>query len=171
MAFWQKLARWAGAEAMIPGPDEAWSLWKVGSLESVPPWVWEARKGGRIMEDRMRILKMLEEKKISAEEAARLLQALEERETPSEPQIVPGRKPRWLKLFVKSSDGDQVRITLPWALVKLGLRFMPKEARSALKEQDIDLQDLVRQVEELGMRGEILAVDSSEGDHVKIWIE
>jgi len=84
------------------------------------------------VEERMQILKMIEEGKISAEEGAKLLQALagksEKRRTSS---TLAGSEARWLRVRVTDLDTGRntVNVNIPMSLVtvglKMGARFAP----------------------------------------------
>ena len=76
------------------------------------------------------------------------------------------------KIRVDSSEGDKVTLNLPLKIVKLGLKMgmqMPQINGNAALE-GIDFEEIIKLVEE-GMVGEILTVESSEGDHVRIYVE
>lgn len=77
-----------------------------------------------------------------------------------------------LRIRVDSADGDKVTVNLPMGLVKAGIQIgmkMPQiNGNEALK--DIDFNEIIRLVEE-GLIGEIMTVESSEGDHVRIFVE
>jgi len=63
-------------------------------------------------------------------------------------------------------------VNLPMALVKAGLKMgmkMPQVSGNAALE-DIDFQEVINLVE-AGMVGEIVTVDSADGDHVRIFVE
>ncbi|OYD16388.1 hypothetical protein CH330_02945 [candidate division WOR-3 bacterium JGI_Cruoil_03_51_56] len=114
----------------------------------------------------MRVLKMLEEKKITADEAARLLDAIE------------GTKPdsyrnRFLKVKVwkSGSEKPKVNITLPVSLVKLGLRFAPDSARAQIAEHNLDLNQVSEALQK-GITGKIVDIEETEKDeHVEVWLE
>ncbi len=108
---------------------------------------------------------MLEEKKISAEEAARLLDALN---TGDEDY-----KNRFLKVRVweAGSEKAKVNVTLPLSLVKWGLKMAPEHAKAKIADADIDLK-LVGEALEKGVTGKIVEVDDDEkGEHVEVWLE
>jgi hypothetical protein len=81
------------------------------------------RTGSEIVEtEKLRILKMLEEKKITAEEAARLLEALDRvGSRPSEREL----KRRWVHIRVEKDGDETVNVKVPLALLKLGFRLAP----------------------------------------------
>ena len=117
-------------------------------------------------DERDRVLKMLEDKKITAEEAAKLLDAINRSEGG-------GRRNRFLKVRVydRGSDRAKVNVTLPIGLVRWGMNFIPDEARAKIEEQEIDLK-MVTEALEKGITGKIVDVnDDEKGHHVEVWLE
>ena len=117
-------------------------------------------------EERTRILKMLEEKKISAEDAAKLLDAMKGVDADS-------RKNKFLKVKVweKGSDRAKVNVTLPLGLVKWGLKMAPESAKAKIADHDIDLK-VVTEALEKGITGKLIEVDEDEkGEHIEVWLE
>jgi hypothetical protein len=142
-------------------------------------------------EDRNRILNMLAGGKITAEEAERLLDALDARSdapgAPAEPAIKgdPGplleALPKFLYVKVNAENGDTVDVKIPIALVRSGLKLtslIPPQAMdqinssmsehgmsvdfSNLKPEDID--ELVEALREMEIN-----VDSTNGDKVRVY--
>jgi len=117
-------------------------------------------------DEKDRILKLLEEKKITADEAARLLDALGRGEGGD-------RRNRFLKIRVYdgSSSHAKVNVTLPIALVKWGMNFMPASAKAKIEEQEIDMR-VISEALEKGITGKIVDVqDDEKGEHVEVWLE
>jgi len=118
-------------------------------------------------DEKDRVLKLLEEKKITAEEAARLLDAIKHSEGGGEPRN------RFLKVRVydRGSDRAKVNVTLPIGLVKWGMNFIPDEAKAKIEEQEIDMK-LISEALEKGITGKIVDVDDDDkGHHVEVWLE
>jgi len=131
-------------------------------------------------EERMKILNMLQEGKINADQAARLLEALETASGAARgvPKPPPAPKPsygpigggRWMRVRVTdmNSGKTRVNIRLPLNLVssgiKMGMRFAPE-----VEGLDPDaLMDWVRS----GEVGQIVDVyDDEDGEHVEVFIE
>ena len=71
-----------------------------------------------------------------------------------------------------STEGDKVTVNLPMAIVKMGIKLgmtMPQiNGNEALK--DIDFEEVIKLVD-AGLVGEIVTVESAEGDHVRIYVE
>lgn len=121
-------------------------------------------------EERMQILKMLKEGKISVEEADSLLSAIgEERE---ETAIVQkGRaKAKFLKVLISGSNGEVVKVNVPISLVRLAMNFMPEEAKRKINMKQIDVEEIIRQVEE-GAEGKLVEIGDPGGDKVEVWVE
>ena len=81
-------------------------------------------------------------------------------------------KDMMLRIVVDSADGDKVRVNLPMALVQLAMEMgmeMPQvSGNDALKGIDWALvMDLVRH----GAMGNLLEVESTDGDIVRIFVE
>jgi len=131
-------------------------------------------------EERLKILQMLQEGKISAEQARQLLEALEGARTtvplmppvPPEPPLPPrvSGAGRWLRVRVTDSDTNKVRVNLrlPLSVVesglKMGMRFTPEI-------QDIDPQELMG-ILNSGQIGQVVDVyDEKDGEHVEVFIE
>ena len=77
-----------------------------------------------------------------------------------------------LRITVDSADGDRVRVNLPMALVEIGLEIgmeMPQiNGNEALK--GVDLKKVLEMVR-LGCVGNLVEVDSADGDKVRIFVE
>ena len=77
-----------------------------------------------------------------------------------------------LRIRVDSTEGDKVTVNLPMAIVKMGIKLgmtMPQiNGNEALK--DIDFEEVIKLVD-AGLVGEIVTVESAEGDHVRIYVE
>lgn len=77
-----------------------------------------------------------------------------------------------LRIVVDSADGDKVRVNLPMALVQLAMEMgmeMPQvSGNDALKDIDwAQVMELVRH----GVMGNLIEVESADGDIVRIFVE
>ncbi|HDQ99959.1 MAG TPA: hypothetical protein ENN51_06725 [candidate division WOR-3 bacterium] len=117
-------------------------------------------------DERLRVLKLLEEKKISADEAARLLDAVGRADGEGD------HRNRFLKVRVweRNSEKPKVNVTLPISLVKWGMKMAPEHAKAKIADADIDLK-VVADALESGVTGKIVEVDDDDGDHVEVWLE
>ena len=133
------------------------------------------------MEEKLRILKMVEEGTNSAEQARELLEALGEPETvqasawnaPAVPLDVP-YEDRMLRILVDSADGDKVRVQFPIKAIKAILKVtgkLPIQMSGDMEGVDIEaLTDAVVQCLEAESVGDIVTVESADGDNVRIFI-
>lgn len=121
-------------------------------------------------EERMKILRMIDEGKITAEEGARLLATLSEsRKTASRKPTLRGSTggARWLKVRVTDTVTGKAKATvnLPLGLVDAGLNIASKYA------PDVAFDELVEAIN-AGAEGKIIDVfDEEDGEHVEIFIE
>jgi hypothetical protein len=125
------------------------------------------------VEERLRILKMVEDGKISAEDAAKLLAALaESRKPPPPPSQPPGTsgEARWFRVRVTDSRTGRAKINvnIPTGLVNVGIRM---GARFAPNLEASQMQAMIDALKS-GARGKIVdATDDESGEHVEIFVE
>jgi hypothetical protein len=119
-------------------------------------------------EERMKILKMIEEGKVNAEEGAKLLAALASANRPLGGVSASGAK--WLRVRVtevntgRSKATVQIPISLMEAGMKIGAHFAP--------EIDGVNMDQLMEALRTGMTGKIIdVVDDEDGEHVEIFVE
>ena len=81
-------------------------------------------------------------------------------------------KDMMLRVTVDSAEGDRVRMNVPMALVEVAMEIgmeMPQiNGTDALK--GVDLNKVLRLVRE-GLVGNLVEVDSAEGDKIRIFVE
>lgn len=127
-------------------------------------------------EERMRILKMIQEGTLSAEEGARLLDALE---SPEEQTFRPGEegqtrgKGRFLRIRVSDSvtGGEKVNLAVPIGLAKMLSSLVPESQRQRIETYGIRFEDLIKNVES-GKVGKVVDIDSHDQDEkIEISIE
>ena len=123
-----------------------------------------------LKEERMKILELLSKGTITAEQAENLLAAIgENEEKEPEANAVQKKGPfRMLKILVDSADGDQVRVELPIEFAKLLKN--KKINMGTLDDVDLDVDMLIQMINS-GVVGEIVNVKSADGDTVKILVE
>ena len=122
-------------------------------------------------EERMKILKMIQEGKITADEGAKLLKALTSSSLkPVRAPVGPGTA-RWLRVRVTdmASGKAKVNVNLPLKLVDAGLNIAAQFA------PDVELEGLVSAVNEAvedHLTGKIVdVVDGDDGEHIEVFIE
>lgn len=116
-------------------------------------------------EERIQILKMIESGKISADEAAKLLEAME---GPKAERPAVSAKTIKIRVIDGRSGKKKVDINLPVSLVGMAMRFIPKDQAQA---RGIDLDEITRAVRE-GTQGRILEiVEEDKNERVEIFLE
>ncbi len=126
-------------------------------------------------EERLRVLKMLQEGKISASQAAQLLEALEDIPSPNSVKTpaaaaIPSRPGKWFRVRVTDTDSGKTRVNVRLPLnmvsagVKMGMRFSPEV-------EGLDVNELMAFINS-GEVGQIVDVmDEKDGEHVEVFIE
>jgi DUF4097 and DUF4098 domain-containing protein YvlB len=125
--------------------------------------------------EKLKILKMIEEKKITAEEAAKLLDALGgETGRPEEPRAKQtGTSARQLKLKVSDIDTGRAKVNLciPVGIAHILKSLIPAQELSRLEQQGIDLNSILQAINSDTI-GKIFDVEDEEHhNHVEISIE
>ena len=122
-------------------------------------------------EERMKILKMIEEGKLSAEEGTKLLSALSGPRIPSPPRPpgMPGT-PRWLRIRVTDvrTGRSKASVQIPLALVDAGMKI---GAHYAPEVEGVNMSNVMEAIRS-GVTGKIIDVtDEEDGEHVEIYVE
>jgi hypothetical protein len=118
-------------------------------------------------EERMRILKMIADKQITADEGARLLEALR---SGAEAPRDEGSRPKWLRVKVTDRRNEKVKlnVTIPVGLVDVGLKMGARFAPELAGMDSNAIQSALRE----GVRGRILSVDDDgDEERVEIFVE
>jgi len=122
-------------------------------------------------EERLKILQMIQDGKISAEDGAKLLAALSEGDSrPRRTAVSRSGDTRQLRVRVTDSFSGKTKVSvnLPLSLVDAGLNiaanFMPDLGEGTLDE----MADAIR----TGMTGKIVDVqDDEDGEHIEVYID
>ncbi len=120
-------------------------------------------------EERMKILKMIEEGKLSAEEGSKLLAALTAGNRPPVPGIPVGGA-KWLRVRVTEvgSGRPKATVQIPLALMDAGMKI---GAHFAPEIDGVNMDQLMEALR-TGMTGKIIDVtDEEDGEHVEIYVE
>ncbi len=123
-------------------------------------------------EERMKILKMIEEGKLSAEDGAKLLAALSEgRHGPSAQASARATGAgRWLRIRVTdiATGRSKASVQIPLGLIDAGMKI---GAHFAPEVEGVDLSHVMEAVRS-GMTGKIIDVtDDEDGEHVEMYVE
>ncbi len=127
----------------------------------------------QLKEERLKILELLQEGKITPDQAEALLTALTlspRPEAPTAPTAPTLKKQqfRMLRITVDSHQGDKVRVNVPIEFAKLLKKG--KFGNVNLDEFEIDIDSILDMINQ-GAEGEIVSVDSVDGDKVRITVE
>lgn len=140
-------------------------------------------------DDRRRILRMVAEGTITAEEGADLLDALQEERRAPEPDIAepgrqevrrpatmtavsapPARAVRSLVIRVEEGNQSKVNLRIPLGLARAAGKFIPRRAQHDLSEHGVDLAALVEGIAGGVEGGPLLQIEDGE-DRVYIGVE
>ncbi len=121
-------------------------------------------------EERMRILRMIQEGKINAEEGAKLLAALRESRKEVRPAPPPGRSSGKGMLRVRVTDmatgKAKVSVNLPLGLVDAGMSIASQYA------PDVNFSEIAQAIRQGQMEGKIVdVIDEEDGEHIEVFID
>jgi hypothetical protein len=123
-------------------------------------------------EERMKILKMIEEGKISAEDGAKLLAALSEgrrfggNQTPARGMGAG----RWLRIRVTdiATGRSKASVQIPLGLIDAGMKI---GAHFAPEVEGVDMSQVMDALRS-GVTGKIIdVIDDEDGEHVEIYVD
>lgn len=124
-------------------------------------------------EERMRILKMIQDGVISAEDGFRLLDSIDQsvkREKDGQPVEESGRVAKFFRVRVTDTNTGKARVNvrLPVSVLSAGMKM---GARFSTEIQGLDPSDLMQFIRE-GTIGKIVDVfDEKDGEHVEVFLE
>jgi len=123
-------------------------------------------------EERMKILSMIREGKITAEEGAKLLTALGGSQKSSKGKLAvrSGGEARWFRVRVTDTNSGKTKTTvnIPLGLMEWGMQI---GAQFAPEVGDLKTEQLMEMLRS-GVEGKIVdVVDEEDGEHVEIFIE
>jgi hypothetical protein len=123
-------------------------------------------------EERMKILKMIEEGKVSAEDGAKLLAALSEgrRGPGGQSSARAAAAGHWLRIRVTDTvtGRSKASVQIPLGLIDAGMKI---GAHFAPEVEGVDMSYVMDALRS-GMTGKIIdVVDEEDGEHVEIYVE
>ena len=138
-----------------------------------------------LVDERKKILDLLESGRVNADQASELLRALGG--APREPSPPPPPPPsartgtaRMLRISI-DAGGDEndkkkakIRVNVPLGLAKFATRFLPVEAKGELEAQGIDLEELIAALSSETPEGRLVDIDvddDGDGKRAKIVVE
>ncbi|MBS3986116.1 MAG: hypothetical protein KGZ66_11015 [Selenomonadales bacterium] len=119
--------------------------------------------------EKLQILKLVQEGKVTPDEATKLLQALEGKSADSSADsAVSTGGSKLLRIRVTEAKGTKVNVNVPMSLVEaavaIGVKFIPEE-----ELRGVDLSAVIEAIKQ-GVTGKIVEVDSEEAK-VEISVE
>ena len=122
-------------------------------------------------DDRLKILEMIQDKTITAAEGADLLKSLDQ----ADKKVAiakPKKQPfKMFRIKVLSADGDKVNVQIPIEFAKVALKSGKGYMKlDQIEDLELDIDAILEMIDK-GMLGEIVNVESADGDIVKIVIE
>jgi len=133
-------------------------------------------------DEKIRIMEMVKEGKITASEGLELISALEDGEGTA-PAPLTRTSGRFLRVRVSGEKGMKVNVNVPLELIKIasrlagvGLGLIPKEARDEMEKKGIDLakidfEEMVRLIDEGMADMHIVDVDIDDPKEGKMRVE
>lgn len=121
-------------------------------------------------EERMKILKMIEEGKVSAEDGAKLLAALTEGRQASQASARAATAGRWLRIRVTdiASGRSKASVQIPLGLIDAGMKI---GAHFAPEVEGVNMSHVMDAIR-AGVTGKIIDVtDDDDGEHVEMFVE
>lgn len=114
-------------------------------------------------EDRLRILEMVRDGKITPEDGVRLLDELE--------PASGGDLSRTVRVNIKDPGGRKIQLALPTRLATSIVRMVPEPLRAKLKDRGISLDELFKAVQQGSTRGPIVDIKDPAGLVVEVTVE
>jgi len=123
-------------------------------------------------EERLRILEMVAEGKISAEEAEKLMETMEESDNKyqGKTQRPSAKKSKSLKILVQEGGKEKVNLSIPLSLAQAFSGFIPENTKSKLEDKNINITELLENLETGTEDGKLIDIDEGN-EHVEIRIE
>ena len=122
-------------------------------------------------EEKMKILKMLEEKKISSAEAMELLEALSRLEGKEGRAAKSGGRFLKIRVYESGSPEAKVNVNIPIAWSKFMAPFIEQKISQKMREKGYEMDvEMIREAIEAGDAGKIIDINDG-GNKVEISIE
>ena len=127
------------------------------------------------MDEKLTILKMVEEGTINSEQAAELMSAMNV-ELPAEQDVIvkSNYDKKMFRIIVDSVTGDKVKVQFPVGAIKKILKVTGKLPIPENQLQGIDLSSMMDAVSECledEMEGDFVNVEATDGTTVRIFVD
>jgi len=116
-----------------------------------------------VSEERLQILEMVRDGKITPEDAVRLLDELDE--TPNQDLS------RTVRVNIKDPGGRKIQLALPARLASSIAGMVPQPLRAKLNDKGINLDEILKAVQQGATRGPIVDIKDPGGTVVEVIVE
>ena len=129
------------------------------------------------MDEKLRILKMVEEGTITAEQAAELMAAMnvDGSQQQTQPAVSKGSYDKKLfRIIVDSASGDKVQLQFPVGAIKKILKVTGKLPIPERELEGLDLASMMEAVSECldgEIEGDFINVEAADGTFVRIFVD
>ena len=124
--------------------------------------------------DHQKLIKMVQEGKITPEEASKLLSALDGGSRPPGGPPPSDGKNRWFRVRVTDmkTGKKRVNVNIPMGVVELGARMGMRFGERRMPDMgDFDLNEVLSAVRS-GAEGKLVEADDEEsGDHIEVFVD
>jgi len=127
------------------------------------------------MDERLRILKMIEEGIITAEQGEELISAMK-LDSPASEEVSDtiSYDKKMLRIIVDGANGDKVNVHFPLGAIKKILKVTGKLPIPEKDLQGVDLTSLMDAISEClddGLDGDFVNVEAADGSTVKVFVD
>ncbi|QNM05976.1 SHOCT-like domain-containing protein [Qiania dongpingensis] len=127
------------------------------------------------MDETLRILKMVEEGTITAEQGAELLSAINADMPVQQTQIIKSSyDKKMFRVIVDSTSGDKVRVQFPVGAIKKILKVTGKLPIPEKDLQGVDLSSMMDAISEClddEIEGDFVSVEAADGTTVRVFVD
>lgn len=127
------------------------------------------------MDEKLRILKMVEDGTITAEQGAELMSAMNVDVTAQQTALtVTSYDKKMFRVIVDSTSGDKVKIQFPVGAIKKILKVTGKLPIPEKDLQGVDLSDMMDAISEClddEIEGDFVNVEASDGTTVRVFVD
>lgn len=126
------------------------------------------------MDEKLRILKMIEEGTVTAEQGAELLAAMNIETSNSGVAVNNSYDKKMFRIIVDSPTGDKVKIQFPVGAIKKILKATGKLPLPEKELQGVDLSEMMDAISECldeEIEGDLVNVEGADGTTVRIFVD
>jgi len=124
-------------------------------------------------EETVQILKMVEEGKITADQAVQLIEAGNLFDNSKDRSTAVSGRAKWLRVRVYdlNSNKRKVNISIPLSLVSIGLKLGTKFGLDKADLKGIDFNEIIQLIQE-GEEGKLVdVIDEESGEKVEVYVD